>query len=169
MPCFPLSVHDWLSSMEAGHEMGAVFFDLTKAFDSVPHRQLICKLRAIGLDDYLISWISNYLTGRSQSVVLNGETSCRPPPCEVGRTSGISTWSPAVSTIIINLGREMKLSMCISLQKSIMQNDGIYYVLNFTANVATFWVQDRIATFKGTILTTIIVCNANCYGIRIYC
>ena len=34
------AVHDWLSSMEDGHEIGAVFFDLTKAFDSVSHRQL---------------------------------------------------------------------------------------------------------------------------------
>ena len=61
--------------MEDGHEMGAVFFDLTKAFDSVPHRQLILKLRVIGLDDYLVSWITNYVTNRSQSVVLHGETS----------------------------------------------------------------------------------------------
>ena len=43
------AMHDWLSSMEDGHEIGAVFFDLTKSFDSVPHRQLISKLRAIGL------------------------------------------------------------------------------------------------------------------------
>ena len=69
------AVHDWLNSMEDGHEMGAVFFDLTKAFDSVPHRKLICKLRTVGLDDYLVSWILNYLTNRSQSVVLNGQTS----------------------------------------------------------------------------------------------
>ena len=61
--------------MKDGHEMGAVFFDVTKAFDSVPHRQLISKLRAIGLDDYLVSWITNYLTNRSRSVVLHGETS----------------------------------------------------------------------------------------------
>lgn len=61
--------------MEDGHEIGAVFFDLTKAFDSVPHRKLISKLRAIGLDKYLVNWISNYLTNRNQSVVLNGEES----------------------------------------------------------------------------------------------
>ena len=61
--------------MEDGHEMGAVFFDLTKAFDSVPHRQLISKLRAIGLDNYLVSWITSYLAYRNQSVVLHGEIS----------------------------------------------------------------------------------------------
>ena len=61
--------------MEESHETGAVFFDLTKAFDSVPHRQLISKLKTIGLDDYLVSWISNYLTNRRQSVVLNGQAS----------------------------------------------------------------------------------------------
>ena len=55
-------VHDWLRSKEEGHETCAVFFYLTKAFDSVPHRQLISKLKMIGLDDYLVSWITNYLT-----------------------------------------------------------------------------------------------------------
>ena len=30
--------------MEEGNEVATVFFDLTKAFDSVPHRQLITKL-----------------------------------------------------------------------------------------------------------------------------
>ena len=64
-------VHDWLRSMEDGHETGAVF---TKAFDSVPHRQLVSKLRAIGLNKYFVSWITNYLTNRSQSVILSGET-----------------------------------------------------------------------------------------------
>ena len=56
------AAHDWLSSMEDDHEMGAVFFDLTKAFDSVPHRKLISKLRAIGLDDYLVSWHDHKLS-----------------------------------------------------------------------------------------------------------
>lgn len=42
---------------------------------TLPHKQLISKLKTIGLDDYLVSWISNYLTKRHQSVVLNGEAS----------------------------------------------------------------------------------------------
>ena len=82
--------------MEDGHKMGAIFFDLTKAFDSEPHRQLISKLRAIGLDDYLVSWIMNHLTNRSQSVVLHGETSDLLPVT----SSGISTWSPAVLALL---------------------------------------------------------------------
>ena len=41
----------------------------------MPHRQLIAKLEAIGLNAYLINWIKNYLTHRTQSVVLNGASS----------------------------------------------------------------------------------------------
>ena len=73
------AVHHWMSEMEDGNEVGAVFFDLTKAFDSVPHRQLLTKLETVGLDEHLILWITDYLTNRCQSVVLNGETSTALP------------------------------------------------------------------------------------------
>ena len=56
--------------MEKGNEVAAVFFDLTKAFDSVPHRSLINKLETTGLDEHLIKWIINYLTDRWQSAAL---------------------------------------------------------------------------------------------------
>ena len=48
------AANDWLEMMESGIEAAAVFFDFTKAFDSVPHKALIEKLQAVGLDVYLL-------------------------------------------------------------------------------------------------------------------
>ena len=35
------------------------FFDLRKAFDSVPHRSLLDKLAGLGFDDHTLSWITS--------------------------------------------------------------------------------------------------------------
>ena len=44
--------------------MQAVFFDLQKAFDSVPHGPLIDKLIFLNVPTVLVSWISSYLYNR---------------------------------------------------------------------------------------------------------
>ena len=51
------------------------FFDIRKAFDSVPHRALMEKMRKIGLDDHLLGWLHNYLSNRSQVGAADGELS----------------------------------------------------------------------------------------------
>ena len=48
------ATNDWQEMMESGIEAAAVFFDFTKAFNSVPHKPLIEKLQAVGLDVYLV-------------------------------------------------------------------------------------------------------------------
>ena len=50
-----------------------VFFDIRKAFDTVPHQPLISKLGRIGLDPFIITWIKNYPAERS--LVLSGVSS----------------------------------------------------------------------------------------------
>ena len=72
-------IHDWHQHLEHGNEVCAVFFDIRKAFDSVPHRPLVHKLEELGVDKYLLKWISNYLAERKQQVVVSGETSSALP------------------------------------------------------------------------------------------
>ena len=42
---------------------------LKKAFDSVPHSQLIIKLKDVNLSPYVVQWVYNYLSNRKQFVV----------------------------------------------------------------------------------------------------
>ena len=65
--------HDWFQALEAGQEVCSIFFDLKKAFDSVPHRLRVDKLTSLGLDAHIISWITSYLTNWNQHVVVGGE------------------------------------------------------------------------------------------------
>ena len=69
------SFHKWFQSMDKGKEICAIFFDLCKAFDSVPHRSLLEKLKVCNINEYILRWLFSYLQGREQSVVLDGKTS----------------------------------------------------------------------------------------------
>ena len=52
-----------------------VFFDISKAFDKVWHKGLIFKLQAAGIDGKVLSFLQDYLTNRTQKVVLPGGSS----------------------------------------------------------------------------------------------
>jgi hypothetical protein len=49
-----------------------VFLDLRKAFDVCSHTILLEKLKKMGIQDIAHTWFSNYLSGRSQRVDING-------------------------------------------------------------------------------------------------
>ena len=57
--------HDCLKCLDEGSEISSVFFDLRKAFDSVPHTPLLDKLSALQLNVHLLQWIHSYLSNRS--------------------------------------------------------------------------------------------------------
>ena len=67
--------HDVLHSLDVGNEVCSIFFDLKKAFDSVPHQKLIDKLINPGVCPYLVQWLYDYLFDRKQFVVVSGEQS----------------------------------------------------------------------------------------------
>jgi len=49
--------HNILQLMENGFDVSLVFFDLRKAFDSVPHLPLLHKLKDIGLNQHILQWM----------------------------------------------------------------------------------------------------------------
>ena len=56
-------------------EVRSVFLDISKAFDKVWHEGLLYKLKSMGISEELFKLLENYLSGRFQRVLLNGQTS----------------------------------------------------------------------------------------------
>ena len=56
-------------------EVRSVFLDISKAFDKVWHEGLLYELKPMGISGELYNLLENYLSGRFQRVVLNGQTS----------------------------------------------------------------------------------------------
>ena len=66
---------DWAQALDEGHEICVIFFDIRKAFDRVPHQSLLQQMQRMNLDPYLLRWLHDYLSNRSQFVAVEGEKS----------------------------------------------------------------------------------------------
>ena len=53
----------------------SVFLDISKAFDKVCHEGLLYKLKSMNISGELYNLLENYLAGRHQRGILNGQTS----------------------------------------------------------------------------------------------
>ena len=57
---------------DEGYAVDVLYLDSAKAFDKVPHGRLISKCKGLGIDGKVLAWIQEWLSGRQQRVVLNG-------------------------------------------------------------------------------------------------
>ena len=67
-----MTTHDFLTRLDKKHAVDIAVLDFSKAFDSVPHKRLIRKLRLYGIEGRNLAWISSFLHNRTQSVVVDG-------------------------------------------------------------------------------------------------
>ena len=61
--------------IDEGNPVDIIYLDFSKAFDKVPHKRLIEKLKAHGIKGQVVNWIEEWLRDRKQRVVVNGESS----------------------------------------------------------------------------------------------
>ena len=72
--------HDLVSNLDRAlnrnhRQTDVIIMDFTKAFYKVPHRRLLYKLDYYGIRGSTHKWITSWLSGRFQKVVLDGQAS----------------------------------------------------------------------------------------------
>ena len=50
-----------------------LYLDFIKSFDKVPHKRLLEKCRGLGVEGKVLAWIGEWLWGRKQRAVLDGQ------------------------------------------------------------------------------------------------
>ena len=61
--------------LDSGKPVDVIYLDFAKAFDKVPHKRLLCKVKSHGISGQVLEWISVWLQNRQQRVTLNGKFS----------------------------------------------------------------------------------------------
>ena len=51
-----------------GGAVDCIYFDFSKAFDTVPHQRLAAKMKAYGISGNVLSWTQDFLAGREQVI-----------------------------------------------------------------------------------------------------
>ena len=95
-----LTIEEWSSMIERGEPVDVLYLDLAKAFNTVPIRRLLRKLKAHGIEGKLLQWIQAFLVGRQQRVIVGGSRSgWTPVPSGVPQGSVLA---PLLFTLYVN-------------------------------------------------------------------
>ncbi len=102
-----------IKGFDRGDNTLAVFLDLSKAFDTLPHRTLLRKLENFGIRGKALEWFESYLTDRKMCVKFNGNKSDILPSGNFGVPQG-SVLGPLCFILATNdLSLTLKKCKCI--------------------------------------------------------
>ena len=61
----------WTEAIDNGHVVDCIYTDFMKAFDTVPHRRLVEKMKAYGIEEQIWNWTTAFLNNRWQKIKVN--------------------------------------------------------------------------------------------------
>ena len=70
-----ITLTDFYKSINSHIQVDVGILDFSRTFDTVPHERLMGKLASCGIHGPINDWIRAFLTGRTMSVVVDGESS----------------------------------------------------------------------------------------------
>ena len=152
-------VPELCNSNDKNIQTDVIVMDFAKAFDKVPHKRLLYKLGYYGIRNDTLLWIQDFLSLRSQTVLLEGSHSHKIPV-----TSGVpqgTVLGPILFLIYINDFHEYLQHSTLRL----FADDSIIYrniksvtdtkLLQSDLNAAARWEEDWLMSFhpdKCTVL-----------------
>ena len=66
---------DWTEILDNGYIIDIIYTDFQKAFNSVPHKRLLSKIKSYGIEGNILNSINIFLNNRRQHVLINGTCS----------------------------------------------------------------------------------------------
>jgi hypothetical protein len=99
-----------------------LYMDFMKAFDKVPHKRLLGKLRSYGLSEQIIKWVEDFLSDRSQKVSVNNSESRDRPV-----TSGIPQGSVLGSILYVIHVYINAMTECVNASTYLFADDTKIY------------------------------------------
>ena len=148
-----LLVDEIRQSADCGKMVGALFLDLSKAFDTMSHDLILSKLREFGVASLEREWFADYLFGRLQLVQIGNQYSS---PFSV--TSGVpqgSILGPLLFLIFFNdLQNQLSETRCIQYA-----DDTVIFVAHEDVKTIEKILNDELRKLQGYFRNNELVLN----------